>query len=101
MGPATGGALRIFTLADRFTRECPELEVDSCLSGRRVTRVPDWVIEQRAAPKAIRCDNGPDFTSSHFLTWCADHRIKPVHIQPGLCKTATWEPSTGGFGTNA
>ena len=60
-GLATGRAFRIFTLVDSFTRECPALEVDSCLSSRRVTRVLDWVIEQRGAPDAIRCDNGPEF----------------------------------------
>ncbi len=80
---ATGRALRIFTLVDSFTRECLALEVDSCLSSRRITRVLDWVIEQRGAPEAIWCDNGPEFTSRHFLAWCEDHKIRTVHIQPG------------------
>ncbi len=82
-GLATGRALRIFTLVDSFTRECPALEVDSCLSSRRVTRVLDWVIAQRGAPDAIRCDNGPEFTSRHFLAWCEEHKIRIIHIQPG------------------
>lgn len=82
-GLATGRALRIFTLVDSFTRECLALEVDSSLSSRRVTRVLDWVIEQRGAPEAIRCDNGPEFTSRHYLTWCEDRKVRPVHIQPG------------------
>jgi putative transposase len=82
-GLATGRAPRIFALVDSFTRECLALEVDSCLSSRRVTRVLDWVIEQRGAPAAIRCDNGPEFTSRHFLTWSEEHRIRTVYIQPG------------------
>ena len=82
-GLATGRALRIFTLVDSFTRECLALEVDSCLSSRRVTRVLDWVIEQRGVPDAIRCDNGPEFTSRHFLAWCEGHKIGTVYIQPG------------------
>jgi len=82
-GLATGRAMRIFTLVDSFTRECPALEVDSCLSSRRVTRVLDWVIDQRGAPEQIRCDNGPEFTSRHFLTWCEEHKIRIIHIQPG------------------
>ena len=82
-GLATGRALRIFTLVDSFTRECLSLEVDSCLSSRRVTRALDWVIEQRGAPEAIRCDNGPEFTSRHFLTWCESRKIRTVYIQPG------------------
>ena len=80
---ATGRALRMFTLVDSYTRECLAIEVDSCLSSRRVTRVLDWVIEQRGAPDAIRCDNGPEFTSRHFLAWCEDRKIGSVHIQPG------------------
>ncbi len=31
----------------------------------------------------IRCDNGPDFTSRHFLAWCMERGIELVHIQPG------------------
>lgn len=82
-GLATGRALRIYTLVDNCTRECLALEVDSCLSSRRVTRVLDWVIEQRGAPGAIRCDNGPEFTSRHFLAWCEERKIRIIYIQPG------------------
>ena len=32
---------------------------------------------------AIRCDNGPELTSRHFLAWCVERRIELVHIQPG------------------
>jgi hypothetical protein len=32
---------------------------------------------------ATRCDNGPEFTSRHFLAWCAQQKIGLVHIQPG------------------
>jgi Integrase core domain len=34
-------------------------------------------------PQAIRCDNGPELTSRHFLAWCIERRIELVHIQPG------------------
>ena len=82
-GLATGRAVRLLTMVDNYTRECLAIEVDSCLSSRRVTRVLEWVIEQRGAPEAIRCDNGPEFTSRHFLSWCEQRRIGLVHIQPG------------------
>lgn len=82
-GLATGRALRILNVVDSFTRECLAIEVDSCLSSRRVTRVLEWIIEQRGTPEAVRCDNGPEFTSRHFLAWCEDHHIRLVHIQPG------------------
>src|SRR5689334_18325452 len=34
-------------------------------------------------PQAIRCDNGPELTSRHFLAWCIERQIELVHIQPG------------------
>lgn len=82
-GLATGRALRVFTLVDSYTRECLALEVDSCLSSRRVTRVLEWVMAQRGAPGRIRCDNGPEFTSRHMLKWCTARRIELLHIAPG------------------
>ena len=82
-GLATGRGLRMLTVVDSFTRECPAIEVDTGLSSRRVTRVLDWAIGQRGSPEVIRCDNGPEFTSRHFLAWCEERRIMLLHIQPG------------------
>ena len=41
------------------------------------------VISERGVPQAIRSDNGPEFTSRHFLAWCAERKIELVHIEPG------------------
>ena len=82
-GLATGRAVRALTAVDEYTRECLAIEVDSCLSSRRVTRVLEWVIQQRGKPEALRCDNGPEFTSRHFLAWCEEQQIRLIHIQPG------------------
>lgn len=79
----TGRALRTFTLIDSFTKESLAIEVGTGMPSRRVTRVLDRVIEQRGVPGAIRCDNGTEFTSDHFVKWCQDNRITIVHIQPG------------------
>ena len=82
-GLATGRGLRMLTVVDSFTRECPAIEVDTGLPSRRVTRVLDEIIEQRGEPRSIRCDNGPELTSRHFLAWCIERKIELVHIQPG------------------
>jgi putative transposase len=82
-GLGTGRGLRMLTVVDSFTRECPAIEVDTGLSSRRVTRVLDWIISQRGRPDVIRCDNGPEFTSRHFLVWCEERGIQLLHIQPG------------------
>jgi putative transposase len=80
---ATGRGIRVLAAVDTFTRECVSLEVDTGMSGRRVTRALDTVIEQRGKPESIRCDNGPEFTSRRFVTWCAEQKIQLIHIQPG------------------
>jgi putative transposase len=80
---SNGRALRALTMVDSYTRECPVIEVDTGISSRQVTRTLERVIEQRGAPASLRCDNGPEFTSRHFLAWCAQKKIELVHIQPG------------------
>lgn len=80
---ATGRGIRVLAVVDTFTRECVSLEVDSSLSGQRVTRTLEAVIERRGNPESIRCDNGPEFTSRHFLVWCEGRKIQLIHIQPG------------------
>ena len=79
----TGRGVRVLTVIDSFTRECLAIETDSSLSSRRVTRTLDWIIAQRGRPAAIRSDNGPELTSRHYLGWCEERAIRPLHIQPG------------------
>jgi putative transposase len=80
---AGGQRLRVLCVIDSFTRECLALEVDTSLPSRRVTRVLELVIQHRGVPVAIRCDNGPEITSRHFLAWGVERKIDIVHIQPG------------------
>jgi putative transposase len=82
-GVASGRGIRMLTIVDGFTRECPAIEVGMSLGSGRVTRVLERVIAERGVPQSLRCDNGPEFTSRHFLAWCEQHRIALVHIQPG------------------
>lgn len=80
---ATGRSLRVLSIVDAFTRECIALEVDTGFASPRVTRVLDAALARRAWPQRIRCDNGPELTSRHFLAWCIDRQIDLRHIQPG------------------
>src|SRR5947209_2960312 len=79
----TGRALRTFTLIDSYTKESLAIEVNTGISSRQVTRVLERVIAERGAPGAIRCDNGPEFTSLYFEQWSREQSITVVHIQPG------------------
>ncbi len=79
---ACGRTIRV-RVVDAYTRECLALEVDTGFPSRRVTRVLEAIIARRGAPQVIRCDNGPELTSRHFLAWAIERGIELVHIQPG------------------
>jgi putative transposase len=59
------------------------MEVGVSLGSQRVTRVLERAISERGTPQSLRCDNGPEFTSRHFLSWCEQRGITVVHIEPG------------------
>jgi putative transposase len=79
----SGRKFRALSVVDPYTRECLALEVDTSMGSRRVTRVLEGIIAERGVPQAIRSDNGPEFTSRHFLAWCLERKIELVHIEPG------------------
>ena len=78
-----GRTIRVLSIVDAYTRECLALEVDTSFASRRVTRVLDQIIQERGCPLSIRCDNGPELTSRHFLAWAIERKIELLHIQPG------------------
>jgi putative transposase len=80
---ATGRALRGLTILDSYTRVSPAIEVATGICSRKVTRTLERIIGERGKPQALRCDNGPEFTSRHFLGWCEEQGITVIHIQPG------------------
>ena len=80
---ANGRAIRSLTVLDDFTKESLAIEVDTSLSGLRVTRVLDRVITERGKPNGLRLDNGPEFTSRCFIAWAEQRGIPLIYIQPG------------------
>jgi putative transposase len=78
-----GRRLRFFGVADAFSRRCLALEVDTSFAGRRVTRLLDDIALEHGWPQAIRLDNGREFTSRHFVSWCLERNIELLYIQPG------------------
>jgi putative transposase len=45
--------------------------------------VLERLLAERGRPESLRCDNGPELTSRHFLAWCVERKIQLVHIEPG------------------
>jgi len=79
----TGQRVRVLCGLDAYTRGCLALEVDTSFARRRVMRVLERLIAERGRPESLRCDNGPELTSRHFLAWCLERKIHRVHIEPG------------------
>lgn len=80
---ASGRVFKCLTVVDEFTRECLAIEVDFGLTGERVTRVLDRLIEQRGKPAGIRSDNGPEFAGNALDAWAYRQGVKLDFIQPG------------------
>ena len=80
---ANGRAIRSLTVLDDFTKESLAIEVDTSLSGLRVTRVLDRIIAERGKPDGLRLDNGPEFTSRCFIAWAEQRGVPLIYIQPG------------------
>ena len=70
-----GKVIRMLTLVDACTRECPAIEVDTQLGGLRVRRVLDRVAEERGLPEAIVLDNGPEFRGDALAAWSEERGV--------------------------
>jgi putative transposase len=80
---STGKVIRMLTLVDDCTRECPAIEVDTSLGGLRVRRVLDRIASERGLPEAIGLDNGPEFRGRALAAWSEERRVRLEFIQPG------------------
>ena len=82
-GVSTGRVIRMLTVVDDCTRECPAIEVDTSLGGLRVRRVLDRIARERGLPEAIVLDNGPEFRGRALGAWSEERGVRLEFIQPG------------------
>nr|WP_199930498.1 IS3 family transposase [Sedimenticola thiotaurini] len=78
-----GRSFRTFNVIDDYNREGLGIEVDLSLPALRVIRSLEQIIEWRGKPKAIRCDNGPEYLSGRLVEWADKQRTQLQYIQPG------------------
>ena len=78
-----GRTYRLFNVLDDFNREGLGIEVDLSLPAARVIRSLEQIIDWRGRPKAIRCDNGPEYLSGVLQQWSRRKGIRIDYIQPG------------------
>ncbi|MBE7560181.1 IS3 family transposase [bacterium] len=80
---AEGRKLRVLTLVDEYTRECPVIEVDRRMKAKDVIRVLERVMSGGRRPKYLRSDNGPEFIAKALSTWLSKRGVETHHIDPG------------------
>jgi len=74
---------RTLNVIDDFNREAIAIEVAHSMPAVRVTGILEQVICEQGKPQCIRVDNGPEFISKEFTTWCKDNHIEIRYTQPG------------------
>jgi len=79
----TGRRFWGLTIVDDYSRECPAIEVDTSLGGRRVVIVLDRLAETRGLPEVITIDNGPEFAGKALDEWAYRKGVKLNFIRPG------------------
>ncbi len=72
--------LKCLTIVDDCSKKTPGVLVDYSITSKDVT---DFFDSLPHLPKKLRCDNGPEMTSRHFLGWAHEHKIEIEYIQPG------------------
>jgi putative transposase len=79
----TGRRFRALAIIDDYSRECPAIEVDTSLGGRRVVGILDHLSEVRGLPETITIDNGPEFAGRALDEWAYRNGVKLNFIRPG------------------
>ena len=98
----TGRRFRALAILDDYSRECPAIEVDTSLGGRRVVGVLDKLAELRGLSEVITTDNVPEFAGRALDEWAYRKGVKLNFIRPGKrLKTLMPRASLAGSGTSA
>lgn len=99
---SNGRRLKCLTIVDDFTNEAVDIVVDHCLSGLYVARALDHAARFRGYPKALRTDQGPEFTSRALDQWAYANGVSLKLNQAGKpTRSAYIESFNGQFRANA
>jgi putative transposase len=80
---SSGRRLKCLTIVDDFTKESVEIVPDHSISGDYVARTLDQVVRFRGAPRAIRTDQGPEFTGRALDQWAYRNGVDLKLIEAG------------------
>lgn len=79
----SGYAIRVLTIVDNYSRESLALKVGRSLRAEDVVEVLRGLVRERGKPKAIRVDNGSEFTSRVMDQWAYWNGVTLDFIRPG------------------
>ena len=82
-GTTRGGAIRMLTILDEYTRECHVLRADRALKSTDVLEWMGRAIAEHGAPRYLRSDNGSEFIAKAVQAWLKEKTIKTIYIDPG------------------
>lgn len=82
-----GRKLKILVVVDEFTRVCLRIEVGRSMTAKTVVRVLAELVQIHGEPRAIRSDNGSEFTAGAVKEWLGAAGIRTLYIEPG----SPWE----------
>ena len=82
-----GGAVRLLTIIDEYTRECLAIDVARRLSSEDVLDRLTQLFTQRGAAYYLRSDNGSEFTAQKVREWLSQLNVRTLYIEPG----SPWE----------
>lgn len=80
---ANGRKFRVFAVKDLFTHDAVVLHVDRSITGADVADIFDRMKHVRGLPRAIICDNGPEFISRKLDEWAEPNGVELRFIQAG------------------
>jgi putative transposase len=91
-----GRRLKLLNIVDEHTREALTIKVNRRIDADATVKVLDRLVTERgAAPRFIRCDNGPELTANALRDWCRFASAGTSYIEPG----APWQnPYVESFG---
>lgn len=78
-----GFLFRSLTIVDHATRHCPGILVQRQIKGTDIIKFLATLEKHSGLPKIISVDNGPEFLSRAFTSWCESKRIEVRYISPG------------------
>jgi len=74
---------RTLNIIDDYNRQAIAVEADHSLSSMSVIHLLERIIQEHGKPLQFRVDNGPEWTSLAFRSWCQANDILIQYIQPG------------------